>query len=193
MLEFRTVGTMTAQTVQGQIRIPRIDNFGADRVRRVGLPVVTLPTEVDIRRISHEERIVRAVRGVADAALAVGNRLMFGDRAFLARDGVTVTAVADLLLRRPHQLRLRRGMRRVTVQTSDLIDNRPVNAIFVEGLINRLVMTALAQLIADLQGCKRLRRSRFYVTLFAHPAAQRCMHIIVQHRGCARTMWIMAG
>jgi len=193
MLEFRTVGAMTAQTVQGQIRIPRIDNFGADRVRRVGLPVVALPTEVDIRRLGHEERIVRAVRGVADTALTIGNRLMFGDRALLACDGVTVTAVADLLLRRPQQLRLRRGVWRVTVQTSDLIDDRPVNAILVEGFVNRLVMTALAQLNAYLQGSKWLRRSRFYVTLFAHPVAQRCMHIIVQHRGCARTMWIMAG
>ena len=47
MREFRTVGSVATQAVQSQIRIAWINDFSPDGVRRVGLPVVTLPTEFD--------------------------------------------------------------------------------------------------------------------------------------------------
>lgn len=47
VLERRAVRAMTTQTVQRQILVSRVDHLGANRVRRVPLPVVASTAQID--------------------------------------------------------------------------------------------------------------------------------------------------
>jgi len=49
MLVLSAVSAVTTQAVQSQVWVARVDHLFPDRVSRVGLPVVTLSAEFDIR------------------------------------------------------------------------------------------------------------------------------------------------
>ena len=75
---FRAMGSVTAETIQREIPIPRINDFGAERVAGMGLPIVALGTAGDRGSLFLQKDIVRSVRGMADRALPIVDRLMFG-------------------------------------------------------------------------------------------------------------------
>src|SRR3990172_4806332 len=57
-LELRPVRPMTARAVNGDVPVPLVDHFFADRMRGVLLPFVAGPAEVEQTRVVEQENAV---------------------------------------------------------------------------------------------------------------------------------------
>ena len=133
------------------------------------------------------------MRSMTGTAFAILDGLVLGQGAFLPGHGIAVAGVANLFQRRFHQFRFARGMGRVAVQATDLVDHRPMNPILVEGIVHHVVMAALAEFEAVLERCKRRCRGRLLMTLLAHPLTERFMNIVIQHGLGIGTVRVMTG
>ncbi len=78
VLVFGSVRSVTAQALQGDVGIPRVDDLLTDRVCRMRLPFVTVRAEFDRRRFFRQEGIVGAVGRVTLVARPFRDRRMFG-------------------------------------------------------------------------------------------------------------------
>jgi len=83
---------------------------------------------------------------MAGGAGALPNRFMLGDRFFLSLDRVLMARPAKLDRTGLQKRLLRRRMRTVTIEASVFSQDRHVEAVFGEHLVDHGVMTASAQL-----------------------------------------------
>lgn len=175
------VRAVAAQAVQGQVPVARIDHFAADGVRGVGLPVVALAAQVDGLGLGENEAVVGAVHRMAGAALTVGDGLMLGLAALLAGNSVCMAAAAHVEHGAGHQIGFRRGVGGMTVDAAFFVGQGPVQTVFVEGVVEHLVVAALAELISRFQGSEGGRRGGIFVALLAHPLLQGLVHVVVEN------------
>jgi len=81
----------------------------------------------------------------------------------------------------------------MTIQATLSIDQWPVHAILVEGLVHHVVMATLTELEALFDRGKRRGRVRSLMALFAHALGERLVQVVVKHGGRTRAMRIVAG
>ena len=65
VIVLRTMGPVTAGTVHGNIRVPRVFNVNPDRMRRMLLILVAFGTHLDVAAFPEEVAIVRSVGRMA--------------------------------------------------------------------------------------------------------------------------------
>ena len=88
-------------------------------------------------------------------AFTIINRLVLGQSALLPRNGIGMTAAADLLHWRLHQARCRGSVRRMAVQAPCIVDQGPVNLVLVKRVVDHVVVAALTQFVTILEGRQR--------------------------------------
>ena len=168
MLIFRAVRSVTAETIESQIGVTRINDFVADRMSRMLLPVVASTATVDYGRILEQKDSIAGVGLMAGRARAIRHRYVLGGRFCLSGDGISMAVATNLQHGPPEESFLRRGMGGMAVHTACFIQQRPMYPIFQKGFIDHFVMAALAELIALLLQGKRCGAAWIFMTLVAH-------------------------
>ena len=121
------------------------------------------------------------------------DRLMLGLSAILAGQGVRMTTPTDIQHRISQQASFLRCVWGMTVDAARFVDQRPVQFILTESLIDHLVVTSLAELEAIFFHRERIFSVRLVMTLVAHSVGNRLMNIIRQDRPGIRTVRIVTG
>jgi hypothetical protein len=117
--------------------------------------------------------------------------LVLGQGLFLPRNRVLVTTAAEVRHRVLEKGRLLGSVRAVTVHTTSLIEQRPVNPVFRQCGINHVVVASATELKAVLFCLEGGRRCGRIVTLITHLVCDRRMYSIIQQGGSRRSVWIV--
>ena len=156
-LERRAVGSMTASAIQGQVLVPLIDHLLADRMSRVSLPVMTIPTQIHHIVLLEEEDLVGRMRGVTGGTFPLINRGVLDHGVFHLIERVGVAGSAQRFRFIPQERRLLGGMRTVAVQAADPVDGGPMDAVPGKNLIHQIAVATPAKFEAgsfDVQGIR---------------------------------------
>jgi hypothetical protein len=183
---------MTAHAVERQILIPRVNRFYSYRVRRMLRKIVALSANFYHGRLRKQQDRVRSVRRMASRAHPFLNGIVLGKGLFLPRDCILVTAAAEARHRVLEKGRLLGSVRAVTVHTTSLIEQRPMNPVLRQCRIDHVVVASAAELKAALFCLEGGRRCGRIMTLVAHLVCNRRMYSIIQQGGSCRSVRIVA-
>ena len=132
------------------------------------LPVMTGSANINDRRLVQQENLIRSVGGMAGHAFSFLHRRMLVFQ-FLQPVHRVGMALCTGFYHWPNQKGwLVRGMGAVTVKAACSIKQRPMQAIFRQGLIDHVAVTAEAELITRFFGLERVRRGWIFMALVAH-------------------------
>lgn len=189
----RTMGTMTTQTVHGQVRVSQVLEFRSDRMRGMLLPIVARATQFDDGGLPGKKLIVGRMWIVTNGTGPVLNRFMFALGLLLSPEGIGMAAPADLELRPLKQVISRGGMRRMALQTPFSGSQGPMQAVFRKHLFDHFGMAGLAELIALFFQFERILGTWAFVALVAQPLGDRFVNMIVEHMFPVGSMRIVTG
>jgi len=96
LLVLGAVGPVTTQTVQGQVRISRIDDIDSERMAGMVLPFMAGGAKIDNRGFIEHKEVIRTVRGMAGGAFPLGDWLVLGLRSLLAGERVGMAVPAQI-------------------------------------------------------------------------------------------------
>jgi len=188
--------SMATQALHGSVLISRIDDLLSHGVVRMLRPIMAGFAEFDSGGLLQEEGIIRRMGKMAAFAIPLLDRVMchrtldhppfccsiflllFFGELFLRRHGVNMTLPTQSLQIPRQKLFLRRGMGFMAVQTAHLVNERPVNPVFIKRVIHHGAVAPPAQLKPCLLRLKRVGRRGGFMALCARLIGNRSMHIV---------------
>jgi len=187
------MGTMTAETIHREVFVPRILVFRSDWMGGMMLPVVAATTHLNGCGLIQQQNLICSMGRMASSTIPILHRRMLMLNVFQPVDCVSMALPADLDHGFLEKTLLIRGMGRMTVQTADPVEHRPVQSALQKHFIHHVIMAAETQLVAFGLHLERRTSSGLFVTLLTVPFTKWHMHLVVEKPLLIRSVRIMTG
>jgi len=192
----RSMSSMATQALHRNVFVSSIDHLFSHGVVRMFRPVMAVLAKFGDGGLLQKKGGVRGMRSMTAFAVSFLDWIMrqrsfdhsplcgsiflllFFGELFLRRHGVNMTLPTQSLHIPRQKLFLRRGMGFMAVQTAHLVNERPMDPVFIKRVIHHGAVAPPAQLKPSLLRLQRIRRSRGFMALCARLIGNRSMHII---------------
>lgn len=191
-LVLRPMRPVTAQTSHGQVSVPLVYEFRTEGMHVMGLPVMTLPANIYHRHLAEQGGLIGRMRRMAGRAGPLLHRRMLGFSLLHLCHRIGMALTADHhhgFFQKPFLVRC---MRAVAIQTTCLVEQRPVDPVLGEELVDLWTVAFPAQLETRLLQFQGVRRRRQGVALIAHLLGKGAVHPVVKQSLLVGTVRIVA-